>query len=705
MARAVVSTRLSPLANKSGWAIVVPTRHDGSRCLCGFWEDQVQLQLGGICVSSRGVVVSCRRGYRRCWMMLRVALPPRSSGIAFKVAQALRRPSAAKTSALPLIRPLLRDKSAARADSGLSDPIPSPLDVLKYLPYSSSDMVQVENRIPAWRRLGLALKNQDQSGVAVPEPSASQSPLQHVTPSTGSNGSVDNLPSTLQPTVNGNSSRLGKRKHQHEPAEDSVQMAKRGKNSQSIQSETTTDIATVTPDLAESDNTPVETTAVDSTRPKGDPNYRKKKAKPNKRKGQQNGEESTNASPLPTKSKSQHRSLSPGSSEEQGPLLASTETNHEVLPRATTPQRPRDSSSKETSGSPSGTGRRKSVAFTPDTKKVDGSSAQNLFKKWVAEQKGSNPDFTTAGVADSTPKSSSVEEVVDAKKDEKKQKKEKKAKPSEAQDSEADPQEPVVDATKSTSSDEPKTATTPAPKGKKKDPSIYVSYLSQYYNDRANWKFNKAKQNDVIDNALNIFRIPDEHSKALLEYVQGLKGAGVVERLKQKCQETLKQLDEEDAKNPSSMDDPATRQAAHDEALEKRITKEQKRRKTEGDVEDLLDHPNSESYIRKLRRKRAEALLVALGQTAPILPVGQTSRINPMMKNIAPPVRDSKKRKRRGDVSSDESSSESSSDESSSEESDSSSDDSSDSDSESSASDSDSSAEDSSDSDSDSDSD
>ena len=126
------------------------------------------------------------------------------------------------------------------------------------------------------------------------------------------------------------------------------------------------------------------------------------------------------------------------------------------------------------------------------------------------------------------------------------------------------------------------------------------------------------------------------------------------------------------------MDDPADRKASQDEALQERIGREQKRRKTEGDVEGLTNHPHSDGYIRRLRRGRALALLAALSRTAPIIPAPQTNGINPMMKVVAPPVRDSKKRKRRvAESDSDSSSSdESSSSESESEESDDSNDDS-----------------------------
>jgi hypothetical protein len=204
-----------------------------------------------------------------------------------------------------------------------------------------------------------------------------------------------------------------------------------------------------------------------------------------------------------------------------------------------------------------------------------------------------------------------------------------------------------------------KPASTPAPKGKKKDPSVYIAYLTQYHNDRDNWKFNKAKQNDVVDNALNIFRIPNEHTDALVEYVAGLKGAGVIERLRERCRATVKDLEEQDAQ----MNEAEAKKVAQEDAEQERILKERKRRNTEGDMTDLSNHEYSPGFIRRLQRRRAEALLNALGRAAPVSPaVNPKSSINPLMEHVEPAKPIARKRKRRTEVSSDESSSDSSDD-------------------------------------------
>lgn len=506
------------------------------------------------------------------------------------------------------------------------------------------------SRIPAWRRLGLALKNETQSGVAASEPSVSQDHLQPQSSYDCRNGSLGDSQAPIEPAVNGKTFKLGKRKHQHEPADENDQTPKRGKPS-ATEGDSNESIATDAPILGKVESAKVHlasprASSTEPSQPKGDPNYRKKKTKPIKNKRRTHDDIQAEPVPAPAQKESNHShssSLSPDTTtvpkKARQALLASTELESPAIALAATPEphlEASKASNKDISGSPVGFDRRKSVTFTPDTKRVDGSSAQDLFKKWAAEQKGIDAEF-----ADFASLSAPMVEVKEPLGTEKSQ--------------------------EATQPPAPPTTTPATSKGKKKDPSIYISYLTQYHNDRGHWKFNKAKQNDIVDNALNIFRIPEQHSEALLEYVQGLKGAGVVQRLSEKCKATLKALDKEDAKD-MSMDDAQSRKAVHNEALQARITKEQERRMVEGDVEGLVEHPYSDGYIRRLRRQRAEALLAALGRTAPILPATHTKSVNDILKDVAP-IRDSKKRKRRGEVSSDESSSDSSSDSSSEEDS------------------------------------
>ncbi|KAH7082770.1 hypothetical protein BKA63DRAFT_402598 [Paraphoma chrysanthemicola] len=545
-------------------------------------------------------------------------------------------------------------------------------------------MAEGESRIPAWRRLGLALKKETQSGVTTPEPSASHTDVQQIAPYDARNGSHEELHSSSEPAVNGKSSNLGKRKHQHDTAEE-PETQKKSKASTPEISQTGTPKQDEQSTVPQADSATVHSSASteaasDAGQAKGDPNYRKKKSKPSKSRRRENGNNPNHTEVAQSRSALSPDSAAPAPARQT--LLASTE-KEEIPAPAITPQQSsatRKANIKDSSGSPSAVDRRKSVAFTPDTKSVDGSSAQDYFKKWTAEQKGSDVDYFASDVAEFYQNAINEGELRDAKKEEVRKEKDRKAKEQAKAPEDVQSKPRAAEVSAPTTKAVAATSTSPTSKSKKKDPSYYVSYLQQYYTDRDHWKFNKAKQNDVIDNALNIFRIPDEHSEALLEYVSGLKGAGVIDRLRKKCDTTLKELEKEEASS-EDMDGDA-RKSMHDEALQERIAKEQKRRKVEGDVEGLLEHPHSDGYIRRMRRKRAEALLLALGRTAPILPAVQTNGINPLVSNLAP-GRDSKKRKRRVEISSSESSSDSSEDSSSDEDSSSSESDSDDSDSDS----------------------
>ncbi|CBY01371.1 hypothetical protein IAQ61_003202 [Plenodomus lingam] len=521
-------------------------------------------------------------------------------------------------------------------------------------------------RVPAWRRLGLSLKHQDPSGVAVPEAQPLHNNPEPVPVFDAPVEPGNNYTSPLDAPVNGKSLTLGKRKHQPEPAEDAGQISKRNKTDIPEVEKIGTavqEIPVVSETAHVTTDALIEKPTSGAARPKGDPNYRKKKEKVTKRRKE-------NAKPkpaVPSPSETANAVTQPT-------LLASTETDH-VAPSSTQKPSKKDTSRKKSdSASPSQIDRRKSVAFTPDTKTSDGNSGQELFKKWVAEQKGTGDVSAPPAVSNFTLHSLIAEEEKAARKN---GQLDKKVAVEDTSVTASDPAENTsIPANHTSSTSRVASASTPSPnttKGKKKDPAVYISYLTQYYSDRDNWKFNKAKQNDVVDNALSIFRIPHEHTEALSEYLTGLKGAGVIERLRERCLSTLKELDEQDAQKP--MDDIQARKVAEQEAEHERIIQQRKRRRTEADVEKFMHHPHGDGYIRRLQRKRAEALLAALGRAAPILPaVNQHSSINPMMKSVAPLQRDARKRKRRTEVSSDESSSDSSSDESSDSDSDSESD-------------------------------
>ncbi|TKA62439.1 hypothetical protein B0A49_10066 [Cryomyces minteri] len=287
--------------------------------------------------------------------------------------------------------------------------------------------------------------------------------------------------------------------------------------------------------------------------------------------------------------------------------------------------------------------RRKSVAFTPETKIEDGDSAQNLFKAWVAEQNGPDAEFTSAEVAEFEPppvlhpaNEATTKNETPAKKERRlKKSKQKKSTEQEAVDGS------VQDVLHSTPQIIPATLPETSAQAKKvkkdqeaeshstaqaKDLSSYTEYLRQYSEDRAGWKFNKAKQTDLLKNIWNLYRVPSSYDQALSDYLSGLQGQAAQTRLREAALNTIKdsgKVDEkwgENTKNvaedtePSKevsgeMEDPAAREQAHDEALRRRLRESKARRKGEAVKEDQ----QSEEVAQKLqKRKRAEMILRSL---------------------------------------------------------------------------------------------
>ena len=259
--------------------------------------------------------------------------------------------------------------------------------------------------MPAWKRLGLKLKKFDE---AEPNHQTSEPQQQQQQQTSAREASPLQQDSVVDHTPK-SKSHLGKRKHHSDTPDiqggDSVKKSKRDRNNGLADGD-----AVAAPDV-QSDAMATgasEAPSADTAPPKGDANYRKKKGgdsnyrkkketkepKPGKKTSHSNAQHLSAPAPLRTPS------LSPG----QTDLLPSTEVDHLAPAILATPQRQQGHFSKHNtlSVSPSKTDRRKSVTFTPDTKTSDGNSASNLFKKWVAEQKGSDADFTPAEVAQFT---------------------------------------------------------------------------------------------------------------------------------------------------------------------------------------------------------------------------------------------------------------------------------------------------------------
>lgn len=184
---------------------------------------------------------------------------------------------------------------------------------------------------------------------------------------------------------------------------------------------------------------------------------------------------------------------------------------------------------------------RKSVSFTPDTKKEDTFSAQTLIANWEAAEEAFEALTKELTEQPASPSKPAKEPEVKKEKKEKKQKKPK-----------ASSESTVDEAVGSTSKETPN----------------YVKYLEQFTNDKTNWKFNKNRQNDLFKNLFDVDRIPSNHNSSLIQYVSSTQGQAR-QRIAEQAEEVLKAIwvrENEDA-DLMSLDTPEARRAAYFEAL------------------------------------------------------------------------------------------------------------------------------------------
>ena len=209
------------------------------------------------------------------------------------------------------------------------------------------------------------------------------------------------------------------------------------------------------------------------------------------------------------------------------------------------------------------------MTFTPDTKIEDGFTGQAYFKDWANGQKKDQPASEPA--QEQTPAEKKL-----SKKEKKQAKQEAKAAKPKKQ-----PATPNGESSGGSHS---------------REVPDYVLYLTQFHSDPSNWKFNKRKQNDLLKNALNIWRIPAQHNDALVAYVGGLQGAYAQQRLLDQAEDVLKELLERDGTldEIERMESRESRNAAYQRAIQRQEERLEKHGYTEHDVQNLEEIKESD---------------------------------------------------------------------------------------------------------------
>ncbi|KAI9833589.1 MAG: hypothetical protein M1819_003542 [Sarea resinae] len=199
----------------------------------------------------------------------------------------------------------------------------------------------------------------------------------------------------------------------------------------------------------------------------------------------------------------------------------SPRSNAQLVERNVKPSKPDDTSARPETATLK---KRKSVAFTPETKVEDGDSIKQFFSAWVAEQKAADSSFTYPPQSSQPAHHFATESPASI--DSEKQKDPKKPKK---------PKASKKDRAKQVSTDN----VIPAPT----HPALI--YLSQYHTDRANWKFNKIRQTYILKHLFDTTLIPPSYNDALTSYISGLQGSGARARISEAGLAVRKSTDEE----------------------------------------------------------------------------------------------------------------------------------------------------------------
>jgi hypothetical protein len=161
---------------------------------------------------------------------------------------------------------------------------------------------------------------------------------------------------------------------------------------------------------------------------------------------------------------------------------------------------------------------RKSVSFTPDTKKTDGDSIKQLYKTWLnfhlAKDSSFDPSIGNPALQVIKPRELSFTNSSPSLSQPTQIKKAKKSKGSERSKEQKNPSNHEAKEFSSL----PRHAT--------------LDYLHTYHTSPSLWKFSKSRQTHLLRNLFSPGFIPPSYDTALKAYLSGLQGEGAKSRLR-----------------------------------------------------------------------------------------------------------------------------------------------------------------------------
>ena len=221
---------------------------------------------------------------------------------------------------------------------------------------------------------------------------------------------------------------------------------------------------------------------------------------------------------------------------------------------------PRIATSTTSTVEPNTVDRRKSVAFTPETKTQDGESTQQLFQtwhaNWVAEDPSSDPSTISPALkvvaAKRADVSNSLQELV---------KSSPPPSPSISAPKEKKPKKPKKKKIKSRPS-------LPSQSTNNQTQHPALNYLTTYHSSHETWKFSKPHQNHLLRHLFSLTHIPSFYDPALLAYLRGLEGASARSRIRQQALAIRTEDAEWIASEPTDAD--TMENETHEQCVERR---------------------------------------------------------------------------------------------------------------------------------------
>ena len=256
--------------------------------------------------------------------------------------------------------------------------------------------------------------------------------------------------------------------------------------------------------------------------------------------------------------------------------------------------------------------KRKSVAFTPETKTEDGDSVKQLYKTWYSTQLANDPSFDPSSISPAlktiTPPTVTI------------------------------PDSPTSEITKSSPSPSDSKAKPKKPKQKKKakgkpaqtsqtsEPHSEhpaLTYLTTHYTTPTTWNFSKPHQNHLLKHLFSLTHIPSTHDPALLSYLHGLQGTSARSRIRKQALAIRSEDEEWLAAKPTDaekMDNETYEQCKERkkrdyEAAVKRVKERLRAKEEEREEREWeLGGEKAEWEERLRKRRRAEVVLWGVGK-------------------------------------------------------------------------------------------